>query len=138
MPAQACEKSGLDAITGTMGLSWESAAWVRVDLIVLMQCWCKGDLPLLGRGESPPSVLATVAPSMVWGARGAGRGRKPPSQGVTKRRGLDCELSHQHSSAFCCMLVINLWAHMRVHEQPRCSKHKSELTHFHHYSSKQQ
>lgn len=34
--AQPCGESGLGATTGTMGLSWESAAWVRVDLGVLI------------------------------------------------------------------------------------------------------
>ena len=37
-------------------------------------------------------------------------------------------MSHQHSFAFCCVLVVDLWAHMHPHEQHWYNKHKPELS----------
>lgn len=112
---------GWNATPGTMGLSWEAAAWVRVDLGVLL-CWHNGDLPPLVRGESPVTSLAAIASGVVWGMRVAGRSRKP-SHHVTGRRDLDCE----PPALFCILLHLGC-RHVHPHVQQRCDKHKAELS----------
>lgn len=76
IPAQPCGVSGLGATPGTMGLRWEGAAWVRVNLGALSWCRCNGDLPLLGRDESRLAPLAACSSRHGVGDKGCWRGQE--------------------------------------------------------------